>query len=66
MKGHKSAVFRNPQYYFRRGISFSNTGIYSPTYRIGHGGVFDQTGSNIFCDVCWTNPSFSESSLQRS
>jgi hypothetical protein len=51
MKVHKGAVFRNPQYYFRRGISFSNTGIYSPTYRLGHGGVFDQTGSNIFCDV---------------
>jgi hypothetical protein len=51
MKVHKAAVFRNPQYYFRRGISFSNTGIYSPTYRLGHGGVFDQTGSNIFCEV---------------
>jgi len=51
MKAHKSAVFRNPQYYFRRGISFSNTGIYSPTYRLGHGGVFDQTGSNIFSEV---------------
>ncbi len=51
MKAHTGAVFRNPQYYFRRGISFSNTGIYSPTYRLGHGGVFDQTGSNIFCDV---------------
>ncbi len=44
-------VFRNPQYYFRRGISFSNTGIYSPTFRLSHGGVFDQKGSNIFCDV---------------
>lgn len=51
MKALKGAVFRNPQYYFRRGISFSNTGIYSPTYRLGHGGVFDQTGSNVFCDV---------------
>ncbi len=51
MKKHKGAVFRNPQYYFRRGISFSDTGIYSPTYRLGHGGVFDQKGSNIFCDV---------------
>jgi type I restriction-modification system DNA methylase subunit len=51
MKKHKGSVFRNPQYYFQRGISFSNTGIYSPTYRLGHGGVFDQTGSNIFCDV---------------
>lgn len=51
MQHHKGGVFRNPQYYFRKGISFSNTGIYSPTYRLGHGGVFDQTGSNIFCEV---------------
>ncbi|MDX1245412.1 N-6 DNA methylase [Sinorhizobium medicae] len=47
----KSGVFRNPQYYFKRGISFSNTGIYSPSFRLSHGGVFDQKGSNIFCDV---------------
>ena len=47
----KAGVFRNPQFYFKRGISFSNTGIYCPTYRLGHGGVFDQKGSNIFCDV---------------
>lgn len=51
MKAHSGARFQNSHYYFRRGISFSNTGIYSPTYRLGHGGVFDQTGSNIFCDV---------------
>jgi type I restriction-modification system DNA methylase subunit len=51
MKSLSGSVFRNPQYYFKKGISFSNTGIYSPTYRMGHGSVFDQTGSNIFCDV---------------
>jgi hypothetical protein len=51
MKKHKAAVFRNPQYYFHHGISYSDTGIYSPTYRLGHGGVFDQKGSNIFCEV---------------
>ncbi len=51
MKSLSGARFQNNQYYFKKGISFSNTGIYSPTYRVGHGGVFDQTGSNIFCDV---------------
>jgi hypothetical protein len=51
MKKLKGARFQNAERYFHRGISFSNTGIYSPTYRLGHGGVFDQTGSNIFCDV---------------
>jgi hypothetical protein len=51
MKDLKGARFQNSQYYFKRGISFSNTGIYSPTFRLSHGGVFDQKGSNIFCDV---------------
>jgi hypothetical protein len=50
MKEMPGAVFRNPEYYFRRGISFSNTGIYSPTFRLSHGGVFDQKGSCIFSD----------------
>ena len=51
MKGLKGARFQNSQYYFKRGISYSDTGLYSPTFRLGHGGVFDQKGSNIFCDV---------------
>jgi hypothetical protein len=51
MRALPSAVFRNSQFYFRRGVSFSNTGIYSPTFRLSHGGVFDQTGSCIFSDV---------------
>ena len=51
MKSLKGARFQNSASYFEKGISFSNTGIYSPTYRLGHGGVFDQTGSSIFCDV---------------
>jgi hypothetical protein len=51
MKGLPGAVFRGSKYYFRRGVSFSNTGIYSPTFRLSHGGVFDQTGSCIFPKV---------------
>ncbi|HEX8402795.1 MAG TPA: N-6 DNA methylase [Allosphingosinicella sp.] len=51
MKGLKGARFQNSISYFEKGISFSNTGIYSPTFRLGHGGVFDQKGSNIFCDI---------------
>jgi type I restriction-modification system DNA methylase subunit len=51
MKRLPGSRFQNPQFYFKRGISFSNTGIYSPTFRLSHGGVFDQKGSNIFCDV---------------
>jgi hypothetical protein len=38
---------RNKNYYFINGISFSDTGEYSPTYRINFGSVFDQKGSCI-------------------
>lgn len=51
MRTLKGARFQNSVSYFEKGISFSNTGIYSPTFRLGHGGVFDQTGSSIFCYV---------------
>jgi hypothetical protein len=51
MKKLPGARFQGSSYYFRRGISFSNTGIYSPTFRLNHGAVFDQTGSCIFLDV---------------
>jgi type I restriction-modification system DNA methylase subunit len=50
MKSLIGARFQNHEYYFRRGISFSNTGLYSPTFRLSHGGVFDQKGSCIFSD----------------
>jgi hypothetical protein len=50
LSGAGGGAFRNPTYYFRRGISFSNTGIYSPTFRLSHSSVFDQKGSCIFSD----------------
>jgi type I restriction-modification system DNA methylase subunit len=43
-----AAVFRNPQFYFTYGITFSPTGIYSPTFRIGCGAIFGNKGSTIF------------------
>ena len=42
------AVLRNTDYYFQTGISFSDSGVYSPTFRISVGSVFDQKGSMIF------------------
>ena len=39
--------FQNANTYFQRGISFSDTGEYSPTYRLNCGSVFDQKGSTI-------------------
>jgi hypothetical protein len=50
MKSLRGARFQNAEYYFRKGISFSSTGLYSPTFRLSHGGVFDQKGSCIFSD----------------
>ena len=39
--------FQNSEYYFKNGISFSDSGVYSPTYRISIGHLFDQKGSLI-------------------
>ena len=44
------AVFRSPDKYFTPSISFSRTGVYSPTYRIGAISAFDTEGSMIFQD----------------
>ncbi|CAN5478722.1 hypothetical protein BH20ACI3_BH20ACI3_02150 [soil metagenome] len=43
----RAAVIRNPDYYFREGLTFSDTGIYSPTFRRNADSVFDQKGSVI-------------------
>jgi len=40
--------FQNSAYYFLEGLSFSPTGIYSPTFRINSRSVFESKGSNIF------------------
>jgi len=45
-----AAVFRNPTFYFREGITFSMTGLYSPTFRLNSKSVFDNAGTSIFCD----------------
>jgi len=38
---------RNKTFYFKEGISFSDSGIYSPSYRLSEGHLFDQKGSLI-------------------
>ncbi|MBU4269124.1 MAG: N-6 DNA methylase [Acidobacteria bacterium] len=38
-------------FYFKTGISFSHTGIYSPTFRFSCKAIFDTAGSSIFCSV---------------
>lgn len=42
--------FQNREHYFKQGITFSRTGIYAPTFRLGMGTVFDTEGSTIFLD----------------
>jgi len=38
---------RNPEIHFKKGITFSWTGEYAPTFRIAHLGVYDQSSSSI-------------------
>ena len=40
--------FQNKESYFVNGITFSSRGIYSPTFRIDSGGLFDKESSMIF------------------
>lgn len=40
--------FQNKEFYFKEGITFSHTGQYSPTFRIGARGPFDVAGSSLF------------------
>jgi len=44
----RAAVIRNPNYYFHQGLTFSPTGVYSPTFRLGCGAIFGNKGSTIF------------------
>lgn len=49
---HKAIAsrFQNSEYYFRQGLTFSRTGIYSPTFRLNSNSAFDTEGSLIFSD----------------
>lgn len=40
--------FQGSEFYFNIGITFSPTGIYSPSFRISTGNVFESKGSCIF------------------
>jgi hypothetical protein len=42
-----SGVFRNSHCYFLKSITYSKTGEYAPTFRLGTGGPFDQKSSFI-------------------
>jgi len=46
--GRLASRFQNYDCYFKEGISFSDTGFYAPTFRIGCRGVFDVMGMSVF------------------
>ena len=50
-EGRIAAVFRNPHFYFREGITYSMTGLYAPTFRLNSKSVFDVAGTSIFSDI---------------
>ncbi len=45
-----AAALRNPDAWYKPAITFSPTGVYSPTFRIGCSTVFQNTSSNIICE----------------
>lgn len=49
----KNPGFRwfNVKYFFKKGLTFSISGIYAPTFRLNSGGVFEAKGSGLFCDI---------------
>lgn len=51
----RAAVIRNPDYYFREGLTASRVGEYSPTFRFTSDGPFDSGCSNLY---------FSDSSIK--
>ncbi|MEN8726061.1 MAG: hypothetical protein ABF325_10875 [Lentimonas sp.] len=47
-KGRILSRFQNSGSYFTDGLTYSDTGVYAPTFRLYSGGAFDQKGSGIF------------------
>jgi hypothetical protein len=51
MKKNPGSAWKNEAYFFKKGLTFSISGIYAPTFRLNSGGVFEAKGSGLFCDV---------------
>lgn len=45
------AVIRNPETYFKKGLTLSHTGMYAPTFRINNPGPYNVGGSSIFTSM---------------
>ena len=46
-----AGLIRNPDFYFKVGITFSDTGFYAPTFRMNSVGTFDVMGMTLFTDT---------------
>ena len=46
-----ASALRNKGFWFRKSLSFSPTGIYSPTFRLGTSTLFQNTSSSIAIDL---------------
>lgn len=46
--GRLRSRFQNTKYYFQKGIDYSQTGIYCPTFRVNSGAVFNTEATSIF------------------
>lgn len=51
MKKNPGFRWFNLQYFFKKGLTFSISGIYAPTFRLNSGGVFEAKGSGLFCEM---------------
>ena len=49
-RGKNASRFQNSDYYFKQRVSFSDTGYYAPTFRLGGRGIFDVMGMSVFVD----------------
>jgi len=47
----KAAVIRNPDCYFLSGLTFSRTGMYSPTFRLIECAIFDSKSNFLKCSI---------------
>jgi len=51
MRQNPGSAWKNQQFFFKPGLTFSISGIYAPTFRLNSAGVFEAKGSGIFCDA---------------
>lgn len=49
--GKIASRFQNKESYFKKGLTYSDTGYYAPTFRFNSIGVFDVMGMSIFCQL---------------